>query len=64
MAISLRNVNISLDQFKAQSRGKFNAGEVRLTGATSLGIVNNHVGKVMRIFNGKQLSHEEVLAVK
>ena len=32
MAINLANVNISLAQFQAVSSGKYNAGEIRITG--------------------------------
>ena len=42
----------------------FNAGEIRLTGETSLGIVNNHVGRLTQFMNNKHLTHSEVLAVK
>ena len=63
MGIDFSKVNISLTQFQAQSKGKFNAGEVLLTGEKSLGIVNNHVGR-LRSFNTTRLSHAEVLAVK
>ncbi len=60
--IDLANVNISLQQFQSISSGKYNAGEVKLTGQNSIGKVNNHVtlgGK-----NNVKIAHEEVLAVK
>lgn len=45
MPIDLANVNVSLAQFQAVSSGTYNAGEIRLTGQSSLGKVNNHVSK-------------------
>jgi hypothetical protein len=63
MAIDFRNVNISIAKFQAQSKGVYNAGEVKLTGSSSIGIVNNHVGK-LRCFNTTRHTHGEVLAVK
>ena len=62
MPINLANVNISLQQFHAISSGKYNAGEIRLTGQNSLGKVNNHISQTEK--NRVSLSHEEVLAVK
>ena len=62
MPIDLSNVNVSLAQFQAVSSGTYNAGEIRLTGQSSLGKVNNHVSKTEK--NVVSLSHEEVLAVK
>ena len=62
MAINLANVNISLAQFQAVSSGKYNAGEIRITGQDSLGKVNNHVTQTGK--NTVSLSHEEVIAVK
>ena len=57
-------MSIKISQFQEQSRGVFNAGEIRLTGETSLGIVNNHVGRLTQFMNNKHLTHSEVLAVK
>ena len=62
MAISLSNVNVSIQQFNAVASGKFNAGEVKLTSETTLGKVNNFVTRKWK--NNTDLSHEEVLAVK
>ena len=62
MPVSLANVNISLQQFQEISSGKYNAGEIRLTGQNSLGKVNNHISQTGK--NRVSLSHEEVLAVK
>ena len=62
MPIDLANVNISLQKFQAISSGKYNAGEIRITGRNSLGKVNNHVTKTGQ--NVTPLSHEEVMAVK
>ncbi len=62
MPIDFSNVNVSLAQFQAVSSGTYNAGEIRLTGQSSLGKVNNHVSKTEK--NVVSLSHEEVLAVK
>lgn len=61
MPIDFSNVNISLQQFQKISSGKYNAGEIRLTGRNSLGKVNNHV--TMIGLNVTPLSHEEVMAV-
>lgn len=60
--INLANVNVSLQQFQKMSSGTYNAGEVKLTSATTLGRLNNHV--VFTVFNGKSILHEEVLAIK
>ena len=62
MPIDFRNVNISLTEFQRLSKGKFNAGEVKLTSETTIDKVNNHVEK--RGKNGVELSHDEVLAIK
>ena len=62
--IDFSKVSIKISQFQEQSRGVFNAGEIRLTGETSLGIVNNHVGRLTQFMNNKHLTHSEVLAVK
>lgn len=62
MPINLANINISLQQFQKISSGKFNAGEIRITGRTSLGKVNDHVSRIGK--NTVPLSHEEVMAVK
>ena len=61
MPIDFSNVNISLLQFQKISSGKYNAGEIRLTGQNSLGKVNNHVSRLGQ--NVAPLSHEEVMAV-
>ncbi len=45
MPVDLANVNISLQKFQEISSGKYNAGEIRITGRNSLGKVNNHVTK-------------------
>ena len=62
MKVNLANLNISLQQFQEISSGKYNAGEIRLTGQNSLGKVNNHVSRLGQ--NVAPLSHEEVMAVK
>ncbi len=41
--INLSHVNISLAEFQKMSDGKYNAGEVRLSGETGLKKVNNHI---------------------
>ena len=43
MPVDLSRVNISLQQFQSISSGKYNASEVKLTTATSLDKINNHV---------------------
>ena len=43
MAIDLKNVNISLNEFQRISSGWYNAGEVKLKNANTLDKVNNHV---------------------
>ena len=60
--INLANVNISLQQFQKMSSGTYNAGEVKLTSETTLGRLNNHV--VFTGWNGKSISHTQVLAIK
>ena len=60
--IDYSNVSISLQQFEAVSSGKYNAGEVKLTGQSTLGSVNNHVH--FRRFNNVTISHAEVVAIK
>ena len=60
--INLSNVNITIQQFQAIASGKYNAGEVRLKSATSLGKINDHV--ILRGDNNVSLSHAEVLAIK
>ena len=62
MPVDLANVNISLQKFQDISSGKYNAGEIRITGRNSLGKVNNHVSRLGQ--NVVPLSHEEVMAVK
>ena len=61
-SVNLANVNISLQQFQKMSSGTYNAGEVTLTSETTLGRLNNHV--VFTGWNGKSISHTEVLAIK
>ena len=60
--VNLANVNILLQQFQKMSSGTYNAGEVTLTSETTLGRLNNHV--VFTGWNGKSISHTEVLAIK
>jgi hypothetical protein len=43
MAINLSNVNIAISKFQEVSSGVINAGEIKLTGETSIDKVNNHV---------------------
>lgn len=62
MAIDLANVKISLAEFQSVSSGKYNAGEVKLSGETSLAKMNNHVH--LRMMNVETISHEETLAIK
>ena len=62
MAIDLANVDISLKEFDRVASGKYNAGEVKLTGTHKLGKINNHV--VLTSKNNVSLSQEEVLAIK
>jgi len=40
--VDLSRVNISLTEFQRMSDGKYNAGEVKLSGETGLKKVNNH----------------------
>jgi hypothetical protein len=60
--IDYSNVSISLQQFEAVASGKYNAGEVKLTGQHSLDRVNNHVHFTR--FNNVVISHAEVVAIK
>ena len=62
MPIDLGNLNISIQQFQAVSRGKYNAGDVKLASDHSLERINNHVR--MQNLNKVPISHDEVLAVK
>ena len=62
MAINLSNVNIAISKFQEVSSGVINAGEIKLTGETSIDKVNNHVR--MRGKNKVSQSLAEVLAVK
>ena len=62
MPVDLANVNISLQKFQDISSGKYNAGEIRITGRNSLGKVNNHVSRLGQ--NVVPLSHEEVMAAR
>jgi hypothetical protein len=60
--IDLSRVNISLAEFQKMSDGKYNAGEVRLSGTTGLQKVNNHIHRLGA--NAVEIPHEEVLAIK
>ena len=60
--IDYSNVNISLQQFEAVASGKYNAGEVKLSGQNSLERVNNHVH--FTSFNNVTIAHAEVVAIK
>jgi hypothetical protein len=60
--INLSQVNISLAKFQKMSDGKYNAGEVRLSSATGLKKVNNHIHRLGA--NSVEIPHEEVLAIK
>ena len=60
--IDLSRVNISLAEFQKMSDGKYNAGEVRLSGETGLKKVNNHIHRLGA--NKVGIPHEEVLAIK
>ncbi|MBR5997549.1 MAG: hypothetical protein IK027_00385, partial [Deltaproteobacteria bacterium] len=62
ITIDLSNVNLSLEQFQEIASGKYNAGEVRLTSATTLGKINNHVHRTGK--NTVTLTHAEVIAIK
>ena len=62
MPINFANVNISLAQFQAVSKGKYNAGEVKLTSETTIDKVNNRVHRTG--LNKTDFSHQEVLAIK
>ncbi len=46
MPIDFSNVNVTIQQFQKIASGKYNAGEIRLTGRNSLGKVNNHVTQI------------------
>ncbi len=60
--VNLANVNLSLAQFDAISAGKYNAGEVKLSGENALVKVNNHVSQ--RGKNNVTISHAETIAIK
>ena len=60
--IDYSNVSIPLQQFEAVASGKYNAGEVKLTGQHSLDRVNNHVHFTR--LNNVVISHAEVVAIK
>ena len=62
MAINLRNVNISLNEFQRISSGTHNAGEVKLAGTDKLAKMNHHVGTFLS--NNETISHAEVIAIK
>ena len=63
MAIDLKNVNISLDEFQRISSGWYNAGEVKLHDANTLDKVNNHVA-TWWYDNKDDISHAETVAIK
>ena len=48
MPIDFSNVNVTIQQFQKIASGKYNAGEIRLTGRTSLGKVANGFPKEFR----------------
>jgi len=60
--INLANVNITIQEFQSISDGEYNAGEVKLTSATTLGKMNHHL--TFRGSNDKTISHAEILAIK
>ena len=60
--IDYSNVSISLRQFEEVASGKYNAGEVKLTGQHTLGRINNHIHFTR--FNNTPIAHEEVVAIK
>ena len=62
MSDNLANVDISLAKFQRIASGKYNAGEVRLSGEHSLAKMNNHVSR--RDWNTTSISHAEVIAIK
>ncbi|MBP5791451.1 MAG: hypothetical protein J6W80_04255, partial [Kiritimatiellae bacterium] len=63
MAIDLKNVNISLNEFQRISSGWYNAGEVKLKNANTLDKVNNHVA-TWWYDNKDDISHAETVAIK
>ena len=63
MAINLNNVNISLDEFQRISSGWYNAGEVKLRDANTLGKINHHVA-TWWYDNKDAISHAETVAIK
>ena len=63
MAIDLKNVNISLNEFQRISSGWYNAGEVKLHDANTLDKVNNHVA-TWWYDNKDEISHAETVAIK
>ena len=63
MAIDLKNVNISLDEFQRISSGWYNAGEVKLHDANTLDKVNNHAA-TWWYDNKDEISHAETVAIK
>ena len=63
MAIDLKNVNISLDEFQRISSGWYNAGEVKLKNANTLDKVNNHAA-TWWYDNKDEISHAETVAIK
>ena len=63
MAIDLKDVNISLNEFQRISSGWYNAGEVKLKNANTLDKVNNHVA-TWWYDNKDDISHAETVAIK
>ena len=63
MAIDLKNLNISLNEFQRISSGWYNAGEVKLHDANTLDKVNNHVA-TWWYDNKDEISHAETVAIK
>ena len=60
--IDYSNVSISLHQFEEVASGKYNAGEVKLTGQHTLERINNHIHFTR--FNSTPIPHAEVVAIK
>ncbi len=60
--VNLSKVNVTIQQFDDIARGKYNAGEVRLSGEESLAKMNNHVTFTSK--NNVSISHAEVIAIK
>lgn len=60
--LDLNNLNLSLDDFQKMSSGKYNAGELRLTGEGKLDIANNH--KTWTSFNNTKIDAAESYAIR